>query len=106
MALISSSSSGRASATTCTIVLVGKFEPKTSRRVSLISRWIAHIRGEDVQRDDIVDGSAGGFDGALNLPQDETRLRLGIAESDDLAVMIRRGLTGDEDHPARLCNVD
>ena len=38
MALISSSSSGRASATTCTIVLVGKFDPKISRRVSLMSR--------------------------------------------------------------------
>jgi hypothetical protein len=38
IALISSSRSGLASATTCTIVLVGKFDPKTSRRVSLLSR--------------------------------------------------------------------
>ncbi len=35
MALISSSSSGRANATTCTIVLVGKFDPNTSRRAQL-----------------------------------------------------------------------
>lgn len=31
--LISSRSSGHANATTCTIVLAGKFDPKTSRRV-------------------------------------------------------------------------
>ena len=38
IALISNNNSGRASATTCTIVLVGKFAPNTSRRASLMSR--------------------------------------------------------------------
>lgn len=40
MALISSRSSGRARVATCTIVLEGKFDPKTWRRVSLMARWL------------------------------------------------------------------
>src|SRR5262245_18777508 len=38
VAFISNSNSGRARATTCTMVLVGKLDPRTSRRVSLMSR--------------------------------------------------------------------
>jgi hypothetical protein len=86
--LISSSSSGRASATTSTIVLVGKFDPKTSRAFVDIA-WFRPVGGEHVQRDDIVDRTAGGFDSAFNLFQDETRLGLCVADADDLAVMVR-----------------
>ena len=67
---------------------------------------VAHIGREDAERDDIVHGSARGFDGALNLSQDEMRLRLGVADADNLAFMIRSGLAGDEYRPARLRNVD
>ena len=105
MALTSSSSSGRASATTCTIVLVGKFEPQNFPPRFVDVAMVAHVRGEDVQCNDIIDGAAGGFDEALNLSQDETRLRLGVADADDLAVMIRSRLAGDEYHSARLGNV-
>jgi hypothetical protein len=67
---------------------------------------IAYICGEDVKGDNIVDRPTGGFDGSLNLPQDKTRLRLGVADADDLAVMIRSRLAGNEYHPAWLCNID
>jgi hypothetical protein len=53
-----------------------------------------------------MDCTPGGFDSALNLPQDETGLRLCIPDADDLAVVIRSGLAGDKYHSARLRDVD
>src|SRR6516164_8216749 len=63
---------------------------------------VAHVGGEDVQRDDVVHRSARGFDGALNLAQDETRLSPCITGADNFAVAIRSRLAGDEYHPSRL----
>ena len=67
---------------------------------------IPYICGEDVQRDDIMDCTPGRFDSVLNLPQDETGLRLCIPDADDLAVVIRSGLAGNKYHSARLRDVD
>ena len=66
---------------------------------------VAHVCGKDIQRNDVVDRTSGGFDGALNLPQDETGLCLGVANADDLAVVIRSRLPGNEYHSARLGDV-
>ena len=89
--MISSSSSGRASATTSTIVLVGKFDPKTSRAFVDIA-WFRPVGGEHVQRDDIVDRAAGGFDGALNLPRHKTVYAFESPTPPTL-LMVRSGLS-------------
>jgi hypothetical protein len=66
---------------------------------------ITNVGCEYAHRDNVVDRSAGSFDGPFDLLDDVARLSANVADPDDVTLRIRGRLTGDKDHTARLSNV-
>lgn len=67
---------------------------------------VAHVRGENAERDDIAQRATSRFDAQLDLAQDKSRLRPRIANADHRTIMIRSRLPSDKHHAPRLRDID